>query len=218
MSLWKLISFFIVLVFVNRFTYPYMDIAPKRFGSGTVPRHRGGRGKTNRKETFTMPQIHHVKKAPKANKAAGVKKGQPYWWAESWSGYRKTKSVWPNPPSALQLAELQYVENVLSIQHDMYAARPKDASDLEEMRDLWVEQIREIAEDCSVQFDDLADDLQQGPSGKLLEDRAADMDQWAVDVEAVELDRDEDEHADEGVTWDEHALELIDEMAIGCPE
>jgi hypothetical protein len=164
-----------------------------------------------------MPQVHHVKKARKNNKAAGVKKGQPYWWANCWSGYRKAKSVWTSPPSQTQLDAIDYDLEMVAIMQEMYAAKPKDASELEDMRDEWVDYLRVLADECRQKFDDLADDLQQGPDGKLLEDRADDLDQWAVEVEAIELDSDGNEHAGEGVNWAEHGLELIDEMAIYCP-
>jgi hypothetical protein len=175
------------------------------------------RAKPTVREILVMPKIHHIKKAPKANKAAGIKKGQEFWSGECVNDYFKTRRVWTSPPTAWQLAELEFVEDVLSIQQDMYAARPKDVSDLEDMRDLWVEQIREIADACRETLDNLAEDLRQGPTGQLLEDRADDMDQWVVEVEAVEIDWDDDDSHD-GVTWAEHALELIDEMAVYCPE
>ncbi len=120
--------------------------------------------------------------------------------------------------SPMESAEIQYVSDVRSIERDMFSARPKDASDLQEMQDMWVEQIREIADECRVNLDELGDDLQQGPTGKQLEDRADSMDMWADEIEAVEVDWNENDEADAGITWPEYALQCIDAMAAYCPE
>jgi hypothetical protein len=169
----------------------------------------------NRKESTAMRQVHYVKKAPKSNKATGITKGKPFWWAWCRNGYLKRR-VWTSPPTAWQLAELELDEDILSIQREMYDARPKDASDLEEMRDLWVGCIGDLADRCREAFDSLSEEQQRGPAGKLLEDRAGDLDQWIVEIEAVDLDLDENHNADAAITWPDHALGRIDEMAAYC--
>lgn len=167
-----------------------------------------------------MPKVHFVKKALKDNPVA--KKGESYyWWKPKVGGRGGAKRYSKDRPKPSQLTQSEFLSAVYSLQEEMAEAQADTADDLIGLRDGWVESIREIGQECQDKFDNMPDGLQQGDTGQTLEERAQAMEQWADDLEAVDLD-DAPEPTDKETEGDESALakwveEKLDELKnVSC--
>ena len=136
-----------------------------------------------------MARLHFVKKARKADKAAGIKKGDSYYWWKFMVGGRggvKRKSkVKPRRSSLTQsefLAAMYDAEDDLAV---VLAAFESDG-DFEELAtacESASEMVRQTGEDCQSKYDNMPDGLQQGDTGQLLEQRVQQADEIADELE-----------------------------------
>lgn len=154
-----------------------------------------------------MGRVHHVKKARKDNKAAGIKKGQEYWWVAHKTARGGFKRYFHKRPRPSQCTQSEFYSALYELQERMEDAAPASMDDLASLRDEWASRAREIGEDQQSKFDNMPDGLQQGTTGQLLEDRASAMDGYADEIENVDCELEEgDESEDEQV---ERALDEI---------
>ncbi len=149
-----------------------------------------------------MPRVHFVKKARKADKAAGIKKGDSYfWWKFRYGGMRKSKVR----PRSSQLTQSEYLSTMYAAQEtiedalsDLTTAWDDDGADREALREELAgvcESVRDDVEsagsDCDEKLNNMPDSLQQGSTGELLQQR----------VDACETMRDSLDEAATNV-WD----------------
>jgi uncharacterized protein YukE len=142
-----------------------------------------------------MPRVHFVKKARKAIKEAGVKKGDSYyWWKFRFGGKRVSKT----PPKASQLTQSEFLGNMHAHQEDVDSFSASSVEDIDsvagQLRDK-AEEIRELGNECEEKYNNMPDSLQQGPTGELLQTRteqceniATELDSAADEVEQVGTD------------------------------
>lgn len=162
-----------------------------------------------------MPQVHFVKKARKANKAHGIKKGDSYyWWKNRAPGARSgVKRISKTRPRPSQTTGNPFMSQVYAIQESMDDCHPESLADIESQRDGWVEEIRALAEETEEKLNNMPDGLREGDTGQMLQERVDALNQWADDVENVDLDPgtpdEEDDHELHG--WSE----VMDEIR-GC--
>ncbi len=60
-----------------------------------------------------MPQVHHVKKARKANRNLGIKKGESYYW---WKFRNGGKRISKTPPKPSQLTQSEFWSTIFGLQ------------------------------------------------------------------------------------------------------
>jgi len=139
-----------------------------------------------------MVKLHYVKKARKDYPEAGIKKGEPYyWWKFRFSGIRRSKFR----PRRSQLTQSEFLAQVYDIEDTI--ADLNTVSSFEELSEAVVdivEEIRRLAEEQQDKLDNMPDSLQYGPTGELLENRIRACEEWADDIEYVELDPNVDRH------------------------
>ena len=134
-----------------------------------------------------MAKVHYVKAAAKDNPA--VKKGEPYyWWKPRYGSKRYTR----NPPRPSQLTTSDFLSRQMELEERIsdlkdYSTFDDLKSDVEEI----VMEIRSLGEEQEDKLSNMPDSLQEGPTGQLLEGRASGCEEWASDLEGVDLDIDE---------------------------
>jgi hypothetical protein len=151
-----------------------------------------------------MARVHFVKKAAKDNKAAGVKKGDSYyWWANRMPGsmsgvkrYSKTPPLpWQTMPPGSFRATVGELEHRLQ---DFSAGEATGEDGVDALRSHLEEiagEVRELADEQDEKFTNMPDGLQQGDTGQLLEGRAQSLNDWADAIEAIDLDGEDLESA-----------------------
>lgn len=139
-----------------------------------------------------MPKVTHVKKARKANKAQGIKKGDSYYWWSVMIGGRGHKRYSLTKPKPSQLTNSEFWGAVYGIQEDA-EANPPDFENFESQRDDIVSQLEGIRDETQDKFDNMPDGLQQGDTGQMLEERVSAIDDVISELEGIDLDFDEDD-------------------------
>lgn len=141
-----------------------------------------------------MPRVHKLT-AAKDYPDKGIKKGDTYYkWTTRPGGRGKgivhRQVTYPRPQ---QLTSSEFMIAVYDIEDRISALIADD--DLGGERDSIVDDIRALGEEQSEKRDGMPDSLQEGPTGELLQERADACDQWATDLENVNVpdDGDEDE-------------------------
>jgi hypothetical protein len=135
-----------------------------------------------------MTRTHYVKKALKDNPVC--KKGESYYW---WKFRRGSKQYSLTPPKPAQLTQSEFLSAVEGLREriggidgaDLAAAR----IDVEDIAG----EIRELGEEQGEKLSNMPDGLQQGPTGELLNGRADSCEEWAGEVEGVDLDLEKEE-------------------------
>lgn len=145
-----------------------------------------------------MPRVTHVKRAVKPNSVVtqqdidDAKSGKRpdaaayYWWKFRYGGKRYSK----NRPRASQLTQSNYYSSILSLLEDIEDTDTLNIGqeELESMRDEWVSQINDIASECQDSLDNMPESLQDAPTGELLQQRVQSMEEWADELESVDID------------------------------
>lgn len=156
---------------------------------------------------MNMAQVHFVKKARKADRDAGIKKGDSYyWWKFRYGGKHKSKTR----PRPSQLTQSGFMSSVLStfetLEDLTYQSDPEDIrSAVEEA----ISEFQNQAEECESSLSNMPDSLQESETGQLLQDRADQIRQCADDLEAIDLDVDDDLKDEER---EARIAEIIDEI------
>ncbi len=134
-----------------------------------------------------MARLTFVKKARKDNPA--VKKGESYyWWKFKFSGkyYSATK------PSRSQLTQSGFLGQYYDIQ-DSLSGAGFSQEELQSARDDAVEQVRQMGEEAYDALSNMPDHLQESSwSGELLQLRYDSCEEWASEMESVDLDEEFD--------------------------
>jgi hypothetical protein len=160
-----------------------------------------------------MPRVNHVKKAARDHPEAGILKGESYYWWKFRHGGKHKSKVYPRPS---QLTQSDFLSTQLSIEERINDLQPETREDLKsEVEDI-IAEIRQLGEEQSDKQGNMPDSLQYSPTGELLEGRYNSCEEWADELEAVDLDTDDelgldsicDADLDEGQTKEEKLEEL----------
>ena len=165
-----------------------------------------------------------VKKARKPNPVvtqadidranAGEAGAASYWtWSLCYGG-RHQKRYAKQRPRPSQTTASEFLSALYAIQESMEDAEPTDADDFVSMRDAWAEEIRELGDQQTEKFDNMPPGLQDGDTGQLLQERADAMEQWAGEVESVEVDTEDDSDTVENLIT--AAMDEIRGTDAGC--
>jgi len=150
-----------------------------------------------------MPRVHKVKKSRK--EFPGIPKGSTYyWWKFRYGGIRRSLT----PPKSSQLTQSAHLSEAYSIQEEIEELTVDDVLggiDLQEYAD----QIRQLGENAEESLYNMPDTLQEGDVGQLLQQRSYDMEDWADQMEAIDVEIDDElSEEDKG----DRAQEILDEI------
>lgn len=161
-----------------------------------------------------MPKVTHVKKARKADKAHGIKKGDSYYWWKFRNGGRCVSKIYPKPS---QLTRSEFWSTVYSLSEGETPST-KEAF-IDDKADI-ITQLEELKDSCDDKFNNMPDSLQQGPTGVLLEERVSALDDAISEIEAVDEPDTEDENdpdATEAMIVEVKWQEIMDVLgSISC--
>lgn len=122
-----------------------------------------------------MARAHFVKKARKNNKAAGIKKGESYWW---WKFRHGGKRFSKTQPRQSQLTQSEFMSAFYAIQESiedssLNVLTPDDLESVAEAVRQAAEEMRELASDCESKADNMESAFPNGnPTIELLRNRA----------------------------------------------
>lgn len=142
-----------------------------------------------------MPRVH-ILKARKNYPTEGIKKGDTYY---KWSTritigktFRSTIHRSKTRPSRAQLTRSDFYGAIYAL---FDGAAPSSPDEVRQM----AEDLRGIGEEQTSKFDNMPEGLQQGDTGRMLEERASACEDSASELEAIadEWETAEEEHARE---------------------
>lgn len=134
-----------------------------------------------------MPRVNYVKAAAKDNPVA--KKGESYYWWKPRYGAKRYSKMQPRPS---QTTTSDFLSRQMELEERLgdlrgYSTFEELKSDIEEI----ISEIRMLGEEQADKLSNMPDSLQQGPTGELLEGRSSGCEDWAGELEGVDLDVDE---------------------------
>lgn len=158
-----------------------------------------------------MARLHEVQKAMKDYPKEGIKKGERYyWWQFRNENGRVHRSRTRPQPS--QLTNSPFLSEALSIGEELTALTAADVLEDDFSFEEYCDRIRELGDQCSDSLSNMPDSLQMSPTGELLQQRADDCEQWASDLEAIDLDQPEQEDEESDEDYKERLGEWADEI------
>ena len=167
-----------------------------------------------------MPRVHFVKKAQKDNDC--VKKGESYfWWKFRYGGKRMSTTL----PRGSQLTQSAFLGAIYAVQEavedytlpkvgttdELDAALGSLGGDVEN----WASDVRQCGEDAQESFDNIPEGLQEGPTGQMLEGRVDSAEEFATELESVDLEPNVEDgwKADDFQERLENALEELQQLS-----
>jgi hypothetical protein len=146
-----------------------------------------------------MTRVHHVKKARKANKAYGIKKGDSYYW---WAFFRGGKHISKTYPRQSQLTRSDYFSAAYGIEEGIEDfLKEKDVTAANAVTELEsaIGDIESLRDETQDKFDNMPDGLQQGDTGQLLEERVNNCNSVISEVESAKDQLEELIEDDKGI-------------------
>lgn len=140
-----------------------------------------------------MARVHFVKKARKNYPDSDIKKGDSYyWWKFRYGGKQKSKTQ----PRQSQLTQSEFLGTIYDISDRLQAI--SDIESAQSERDEIVSELQELSGECEERQSNMPDSLQYSPTGELLEERANNCNEFADELEGIDLDIEkEDDENDE---------------------
>lgn len=124
-----------------------------------------------------MPKVHFVKKARKDY--GDIKKGESYyWWKFRYVGKSRSKTQ----PTRRQLTRSEFWVSVYDLQDEI-----SNCDSLDNLSEI-VERIRELANEQDEKKNNMPDSLQEGPIGEILSNREQSLNDWADELEGVDIE------------------------------
>lgn len=157
-----------------------------------------------------MPRVTLVKCARKPNpvvtqadidraKAGDVGAATYYTWAFRFGGKRYSKTR----PRQSQLTQSDFKSSVYSLLEEIEDFASTTQEDLTGAVEGWAERAREIGDEQREKLDNMPEGLQQGATGELLQERADAMEDFASELECIDLTDEDYSAPPEGQTPEE---------------
>ena len=129
-----------------------------------------------------MAKLNFVKKARKEFPGTDVKTGDSYyWWEFRFGGMLRQK----NKPRRSQLTQSGFLGQVWDIEDEIEALTLEEliSSGMDEI----IERIRELGQEQEDKLSNMPDQLQETGSGEMLRGRVDMCEEWASNLEQVEI-------------------------------
>jgi hypothetical protein len=155
-----------------------------------------------------MANAVYVKKARKDYPEAEIKKGEGYWkWSFRFGGVHKSKTK----PSRSQLTQSSFLSTLYDIEDtiDDRFAGLGEQEEIESALDDLIGDIESLRDEAEGSLDNMPEQLHDGDTGQMLQDRIEGLESWISDLSSV------DAIVDDELTKEEKAdriQEIIDEI------
>lgn len=140
-----------------------------------------------------MARAHFVKKARKDNPV--VKAGESYyWWKFRHSGKKYSKTR----PRQSQLTQSEFMGTYYSLLEHMEDELPgiSHGPDFEAFVENLVGEILNLADETQDKLYNMPDQLQEGDTGQLMQERIDELESWISELEGITVDEQEEEMDD----------------------
>lgn len=146
-----------------------------------------------------MAKLHFVKKAAKAHRGTGVKKGNSYWWF--WTakprikGARGRKIICKSKPArSAYLSSSPFIKAMLDLEDRMTVLQlPDDTTDIDDVLVEIADDVREVGSECQSTIDNMQVAFPDGcPTMEMLESRVSACETIADALEAAAGQIDDD--------------------------
>jgi hypothetical protein len=162
-----------------------------------------------------MARAHFVKKARKDYPDAGIKKGDSYyWWAFQYGPMVRSK-VAPKPS---QLTQSEFLSTVYDINERLESIDGETAEDFESAISEIVGDLENLRDETQEKHDNMPEQLQQGDTGQLLEERVQSIEGMISNLESVTIDVPEALNPDSDEAKKEAEAENADEWVKLCED
>jgi hypothetical protein len=136
-----------------------------------------------------MPRVTFVKKARKADKDYGIKKGDSYYWWKFRYGGKRVSKTYPRPS---QLTQSEFYSCILSAKEDVQDALGNDEEAIDgdslaviDALNAARDTVEEQGSSCQDKLDNMPEGLQQGPTGELLQTRIDRCEELSGEIESA---------------------------------
>ena len=158
-----------------------------------------------------MPKVHFVKAARKDN--AVCKKGESYYW---WKFRYGAKRFSKTHPRRSELTQSAFLGTIYDIEERIQAVTIND--DFGDFISDIVNELQDLQSDCESSLDSIPDQLREGPSGALLQERIDEVDNMINDLEAidtsVDIEREDYENEEEyKQALEDRKQNIVDEIS-----
>lgn len=140
-----------------------------------------------------MPRVTKVERAAKDYPESGIAKGDTYYhWKFRYGGLRRSKTY----PKPSQLTQSDFLGQVYDLA-DRLSGLSVDMG-VEEIKsevEAIIEEIRALGEEQASKRDNMPYQLQDSGSGETLQNRADACEEWASNLEGIDLDFDDTDEA-----------------------
>jgi hypothetical protein len=158
-----------------------------------------------------MAKVNFVKRARNDIPEIDVKKGESYYWWKTRRGSPKQMSK--TPPRRSATTSSWFYARLWDIEGDI-AQFPADDSLPNFVADV-VQELRDLAEECQDNLDNMPEGLQQGDTGMMLQERIEACNNAADELEGIVSDYDAETEEEEDY-WTEK-LEEVQAVSIDAP-
>ena len=138
-----------------------------------------------------MAKLHFVKRAQTDNPAAGIKKGDSYWYVTRritvGKSFRSQKQIFKTRPRQSQIVSSEYERSILQAQEAVEDGLKGEVTidDALAMAEDLKSQMEELSQAQDEKFNNMPEGFQQGETGQLLEERRDQCQQVADDLDSV---------------------------------
>ncbi|MCK4521374.1 MAG: hypothetical protein KAU20_02285 [Nanoarchaeota archaeon] len=163
-----------------------------------------------------MARATFVKSARKDYPDQKIKKGESYyWWKFRFGGKIRSKKA----PRPSQLTQSAFRSTLCSLEEQIEDGlfRVDNTDDLQSNVESFKEEIQQLADETQESLDNMPDQLQEGDTGQMLQERIEGLESWISELDGIDLNVDEEEFKEELIEElrEEHKdeNELTDEEA-----
>ena len=158
-----------------------------------------------------MARLHFVKKARKDYKDEGIKKGESYFW---WKFRFGSKQRQKTRPRQSQLTQSEFLGAIYDINDRLSDISSSNLEEAREERDSIVSELQDLASEQEDRQSNMPDSLQYSPTGEMLEERANYCNEFADELDGIDLDL-EKEEGESDEDFESRVEEAISELQ-GC--
>jgi hypothetical protein len=135
-----------------------------------------------------MARATFVKKARKDYPEHDIKKGESYWWWKFRFGSKNYSKTKPRPS---QLTQSEFLGTIYDIHDTLQGMTIEDISEdcLQEV----IDELTQLGEETDERLNNMPDQLQDAPTGELLQSRVDEVDSMVSELEGVDLSIDEED-------------------------
>lgn len=144
-----------------------------------------------------------------------IKKGEEY-YKFSLTRFQKLRPLHLQcKPTRSQMTGSEFLSNLYAIEDEMAALSVEDMEEAQGCIDNIVEQLNSLRDETEEKLYNMPDQLQEAPTGELLQGRVDSVEEMISELESIEVDIDEELSKEEKFDRQEEILQEIQDVGYG---